>query len=277
MEKLPIALQLYSVRDDMSNNFNGTLKRVGEMGYAGVEFAGLFGRDAAETKDLLDSLGLSPVSAHVPFAEMMSDPERVFADYSALGCKYIAVPYLTGEYRPGADGFPKLIEDIRMLGGAAKKRGMQLLYHNHDFEFAKVDGKYGLDMLYDSIPSDLLQTELDTCWISVAGESPIDYIKKYSGRSPLVHLKDFVMKDRKKPSHLYNLIGIKPDESAKPEDENFGFRPVGYGVQDIPAIVSASADAGAKWLVVEQDEPGPDKTPLESAKMSVDYLKSLSL
>lgn len=277
MERLPVALQLYSVRDDMSKDFNGTLKKVKDMGYDGVEFAGLYDKNIREINKLLESLNLVPISAHVPFDEMMSDPEKVLGDYAALGCKYIAVPYITEEHRPGTEGFPKLIEDVKMLGKVAKEKGMQLLYHNHDFEFVKVDGKYGLDILYSSVSPDLLQTELDTCWVNVGGEDPAEYIRKYSGRSPLVHLKDFVMKGKKKPSHLYNLIGIKPDESDKPEDESFGFRPVGCGVQDIPAIVRASVDAGAKWLVVEQDEPGPDKTPMESAKMSIDYLKALNL
>ncbi|MEG6611278.1 sugar phosphate isomerase/epimerase [Pseudoclostridium thermosuccinogenes] len=275
MGKMSIALQLYSVRDDMAADFEGTLRKVKMMGYEGVEFAGLFNRSAADVKNLLKELDLIPVSAHVPYDEMMSDPEKVLGTYAEIGCKYVAIPYMTEEYRPGAEGFPKVVESIKMLGKIAKEKGMTLLYHNHDFEFVKVNGEYGLDVLYNSVPADLLQTEIDTCWVNVAGENPAEYVKKYAGRAPVVHLKDFVMKGKEKPAQLYELIGIKSDEKEKSDEEKFGFRPVGYGVQDIPAIIQAADEAGAKWLVVEQDNPGPGKTPMESVEMSINYLKTL--
>lgn len=271
----PVALQLYSVRDAMTADFEGTLRNVKAMGYDGVEFAGLFDRSALEIKNLLKDIGLVPISAHVPYAEMVSDPEKVLGTYAEIGCEYVAIPYLTEEHRPGAENFDMVIESVKMLGKVAKEKGMTLLYHNHDFEFVKVNGEYGLDLLYRSVSADLLQTEVDTCWVNVAGENPADYVRKYSGRAPLVHLKDFVMKGKEKPAHLYELIGIKSEDSTKSGEESFGFRPVGYGVQDMPAIIQASKDAGARWLVVEQDNPGSDKTSMESVEMSINYLKTL--
>jgi sugar phosphate isomerase/epimerase len=276
MKKMPIALQLYSVRSEMSEDFEGTLRKVREMGYDGVEFAGLFNRDITEIKSLLKELNLVPVSAHVPFVEMMSDPGKVLGIYAELGCEYVAIPYMTEEHRPGTVGFPEVIENIKMLGKAAQEKGITLLYHNHDFEFIKINGEYGLDVLYSSVSADLLQTQIDTCWVNVAGENPVEYIKKYAGRTPIVHLKDFVMKGKEKPARLYELIGIESDDYDNHAEENFGFKPLGYGVQNIPAIIQASIDAGAKWLVVEQDNPGHDKTPMESAEMSINYLKTLN-
>lgn len=275
MGKIPIALQLYSVRRDLASDFEGTLKQVKEMGYDGVEFAGLFDHSVESIKGLLGDLGLIPVSAHVPFNEMMSDPDGVLGQYAQLGCSYVAIPYMTEEHRPGAPGFSDVIESIKMLGRVATEKGMTLLYHNHDFEFVKVNGVYGLDLLYSSVPPELLQTQIDTCWVNVAGENPVEYVRKYSGRAPVVHLKDFVMKGKGKPAQMYQLIGIKSDTDAQQSDESFGFRPIGYGVQDIPAILEASKDAGAEWVVVEQDEPGAGKTAVESAKMSIDFLRSL--
>jgi sugar phosphate isomerase/epimerase len=146
---------------------------------------------------------------------------------------------------------------------------LQLLYHNHDFEFLKIDGKYALDILYDTVPADLLQTELDTCWVRVGGEDPSAYIRKYTGRAPVVHLKDYF---GEKSENMYALIGIESDEAAKPS--KFEFRPVGSGVQDFPSILAASKDAGAEWVVVEQDNPSMGLTPMESIKASIDYLKS---
>ena len=135
------------------------------------------------------------------------------------------------------------------------------------------DGAYALDRMYADIPAALLQTELDTCWVNVAGESPVAYLNKYAGRAPVVHLKDFVMPG-KKPAHMYELIGVD-DDGAPGEDEVFEFRPVGYGAQDFPAIIAAAAAAGAKWVVVEQDQPSLGKTPLECAALSIAYVNSL--
>lgn len=277
MKTLPLALQLYTVRDNMEKDFSGTLKKVREMGYDGVEFAGLFGKSGEEVGSLCKEFDLIPVSAHVPFAEMTADPEKTMETYEKIGCRYIAVPYLTEDLRPGTEGFPKFLDAVKSLGAAAKGRGMTLLYHNHDFEFVRVNGEYGLDLLYRRVPAGLLQTQLDTCWVNVAGENPVEYIKKYAGRAPVVHLKDFVMKGRKKPEHLYDLIGMAPEESGGTGEESFGFRPLGSGVQDIPAIVKAAVDAGTEWLVVEQDQPGPEKLSMESARRSIRYMKEQKL
>ena len=209
--KLPVAVQLYSVRDEMQDDFYGTIKKMKEYGYDGVEFAGLFGEEPAKIREFCNEIGIVPISAHVPYYDMLADPEKVLADYAEIGCKYVAVPYLTEECRPGTDGFTATVEGIRKIAEAAKKLGIQLLYHNHDFEFVKLDGEYALDVLYSTIPADLLQTEIDTCWVKVAGVDPSEYIMKYAGRSPVVHLKDFKMSGGKHGS-LYKLIGIETEE-----------------------------------------------------------------
>ncbi|MBR3270647.1 MAG: sugar phosphate isomerase/epimerase [Clostridia bacterium] len=270
--QFPIALQLYSVREDMAADFEGTLRQVKAMGYDGVEFAGLFGKSADEVKAMLDEIGLKAVSAHVPYDDAVDDPEAAFLPYKQIGCPFVAVPYLTEERRPGTPGWAETVEGVRKLGEGAKKLGLGLLYHNHDFEFTKVDGKYALDVLYDTVPADLLQTELDTCWVNVGGEDPAAYIEKYSGRAPVVHLKDFY-RSGAGGGKLYALIGIEDDGEA--EESTFEFRPVGYGMQDMPAILKACETAGTEWVVVEQDNPSMDKFPLECAKMSIDYLKDL--
>ena len=272
---LPIGLQLYSVRDEMEKDFKGTLRQVKAFGYDGVEFAGLFGHSAQEVKAMLNEIGLIPVSAHVPLDEMLADPQKVLGDYKEIGCPFVAVPYLPEDRRPGAERFAQTLEEIAALAKTAKELGMQMLYHNHDFEFIKIDGKYGLDLLYDTIPADLLGTEIDTCWVNVAGENPAEYVRKYSGRAPVVHLKDFVMHGKDKPAGLYELIGIAPQEKTA-DDEAFGFRPVGRGVQDFPAILKAAQEAQAQWVIVEQDRPAPGEEPLPSAKLSVEYLKSFA-
>ncbi len=268
-----IALQLYSVREDAEKDLPGTLRQVKAMGYAGVELAGLYGRTAAEMKALLDENGLALCSAHVPYAAMMAEPDGVLGAYAGIGCRYVAVPYLTEEYRLGAEKGDEAVDGMRMLGEKAAALGMTLLYHNHDFEFEKLDGAYKLDLLYKAIPPQFLQTELDTCWIKVAGEDPVAYLHKYARRAPVVHLKDYFMRgDGAKGA--YQLIGIESD-AAQPGPGNFEFRRLGAGLQDIPALLAASADAGAVWVVVEQDEPTPGASALQCARESMDYLKTL--
>ena len=212
---LPVALQLYSIRDEMAKDMREALIKVMSMGYDGVEFAGLYGHSASEIKALCAELGLNPISAHVPIDDMVKDPEGVVSTYAEIGCKYIVVPYVIEERRPGGSKFDQTIEDMKMIGEISK------------------------------------------------------YVLKYTGRAPVVHLKDFA---GSKSENMYELIGI----DKKVEHTNtFEFRPVGFGNQNIPDILAASEKAGAGWVVVEQDQPSMGKTPLECAKMSRDYLKLL--
>lgn len=272
--KLPVAVQLYSVRDEMEKDFYGTIKLMKEIGYDGIEFAGLFGEDPEKIKAFCDEIGIVPISAHVPYYDMLENPEAVLSDYAKIGCKYVAVPYLTEECRPGTDGFAATVEGIRKIAEAAKALGIQLLYHNHDFEFVKIGDDYALDVLYSSIPADLLKTEIDTCWVNVAGVSPAEYIEKYSDRAPVVHLKDF-KKSGDNLGKLYDLIGIDDEAEAEEEEDTFSFMPVGHGVQDMPEILAACENAGAQWVVVEQDSPAKDDTPVNSVTLSREYLKTL--
>ena len=272
-ETLPIGLQLYSVRDAMEKDFKGTLQQVKAMGYDGVEFAGLFNNTPEQVKAWCEEIGLNPISAHVPLADMLADVDKVIADYKAVGCKYIVVPYVTEERRPGGELFMQMVEEIRAIGEKCKAAGLVLLYHNHDFEFKKLEsGEFGLDYLYANVPADLLQTELDQCWVKYSGQDPVAYLQKYSGRSPVVHLKDF-HQEGEQEGDPYALIGL--NEGEKKENTAFEFRPLGKGVQDIPSIIAASEAAGSKWLIVEQDQPSMGKTPMECVAMSMEYLKSI--
>ena len=271
---LPVAVQVYSVRDSAEANLADTLRKIKEMGYDGVEFAGLYGYAPEYIKGLIDALELIPVSAHIPLDEMLEDPHKTFAAYQTIGVKFAAVPYVTPERRPGAEKFFETIDEIAKIGAIAKQYGITLLYHNHDFEFKKVDGEYGLDILYSKVPKDYLETELDTCWVNVGGEVPAEYIAKYSGRTPVVHLKDFYMTGNL-PKHLYQLIGINEGEVEEDTESTFEFRPVGHGMQDMPAILAAAEASGAQYVVVEQDEPSMGLSRMDSIKTSREYLKSL--
>ena len=270
MKTLPVGIQLYTVRDEMAKDLSATLAAVKNAGYDYVEPAGLFGLSGEAFKAELDKAGLVAVSAHVPLNEMLANPEEAIKTYKTLGCKYFAVPYLGGGERYGDEGFDAILEGIAKFGKLCHENGLTLLYHNHDFEFEKTaDGRYVLDYMYETISPDYLQTELDTCWVNIGGEDPASYIRKYAGRCPVVHLKDFI---GSKTENMYALIGT--DEATSEKSEAFAFRPVGQGKQNFPEILKAAVESGAEYVIVEQDDTY-DTPCLEAAKMSRDYLKTL--
>ncbi|MCI6635787.1 MAG: sugar phosphate isomerase/epimerase [Eubacteriales bacterium] len=270
---LPVGVQLYSIRDSVEADMHAALAKVKELGYDGVEFAGLYGNKPADIRAWCAELGLNPISAHVPLDDMLADTEGTLAAYKEIGVRFVVVPYVTEERRPGAAKFDETIAEIARIGKIAADMGLTLLYHNHDFEFKKVDGEYGLDILYKKVPAAYLQTELDTCWVNVGGENPADFVRKYTGRAPVVHLKDFHMSG-KLPQHLYALIGLDDDKQDN-EPSTFEFRPCGCGMQDMPAILAASVDAGAKWVIVEQDEPSMGLSRMECIAKSRENLRKL--
>lgn len=273
MEKRPVAYQIYSAREEAAKDLNAVLAALKGMGYDGVEFAGFYGLSAEAVKEMLDRNGLVAISSHVPFAQIEADMFGVIAYHQAIGCQYIAVPYLDDATRPGAPGFAHAIAVMDKFGRLVKEAGMTLLYHNHDFEFVKLSGMYGLDFLYEALPASVIKTELDICWVKYAGEDPAAYIRKYAGRCPVVHLKDFVGR-KEEGSTPYALIGL--DENEKKDTQAFEFRPVGYGCQNVEEVLKAGIESGAEWFVVEQDL-SVGRTPLEAAEMSIGTLKKLGL
>lgn len=274
--KFPVALQLYSVRRELAKDTLGTLEAVKKMGYDGVELVYPFPVPAKEYAKMLSDTGLEAVSAHVALSDMLSDTDKIIGELKEVGCRYAAVPYLTEEDRPGKPGFGSVIESVAGLVSRFAGAGITLMYHNHDFEFVRVGGKYGLDILLDSVPG--LCCELDTCWAKAAGVNPGKFLRRRRGRAPVVHLKDFVMQGHPNTSNVYKLIGIDGGGDAK-ADENgdaFAFRSVGHGCQDVEALLCAARQAKSEWIVVEQDEPTAGKTPLECAKESMEYLSTVN-
>jgi sugar phosphate isomerase/epimerase len=150
-----------------------------------------------------------------------------------------------------------------------QKAGIQLLYHNHDFEFVKLGGEYALDALYKAIPMPYLATEIDTCWVRVAGVDPAAYLRRYAGRSPVVHLKDFTSGTAAAGKPLYALIDNEGrDGTVDVVDKSaFDFRPLGMGQMDIPAVLKAAEDAGTEWVVVEQDR-STERPSLDAIRLS---------
>lgn len=245
-----IALQLYSIRERLETDLPGSLKTIQEQGYQGVELAGTYGLSAYDWKNCLSAYGLAPVSAHVALHEFQTDIRETIAYYHEIGCGYLALPWLDEATRPGGEAYSKTVELIAEIAAECKKSQMELLYHNHDFEFQKnTSGGYLLDTLYETNPA--IKAELDTCWVDASGVDPAAYLLKYKGRCPVLHLKDY----------------------QRTEENEVRFQPLGTGKMDLPAVIAAAKQAGTQWFVVEQDQHyGEDE--FEHTGISISYLKT---
>ena len=274
MKQFKVGLQLYSVRYDMDKDFEDTLRAVKEMGYDYVEFAGYYGRSAEEVKALLDDIGLICPSVHQG-PDLFLEKGQEAVDYiKTLGVKYAAIPWYGIEnYQNGR--FDETIEKFRTVGELLKKNGIQLTYHNHDFEFNYLDGEFILEKIYKALPG--IEGEVDTCWARYAGVDPAAFIEAHAGRMHTLHLKDFTCK-KLASGPVYALIDDsgKAKEPGSKEDNGFAFRPLGMGMQDFSAILAAAEKAGTEYVIVEQDE-SKDMPALQAAKISRQYLKSLGL
>lgn len=275
---MKVGLQLYSVRDKMEENMDQTLKAVKDMGYDYVEFAGYFGKSAKEVKALLDKHGLTCISVHQKHDVFLENPEESVAYLKGIGAKYCAIPWMAADKHKGAADYEQTIANIVKVANLLKDNGIQMLYHNHDFEFVKFEGKYKFDWLYESVGLGLLDPEIDTCWVKYAGEDPCTYIRKYSGHVNVLHLKDFTCK-RFAGGPAYALIDKDGKETAASnsrEDNVFAFRALGSGLQNFKEILDCAAECGTEYVIVEQDQ-WYDNDSLELAKTSREYLKSLGI
>ncbi|NBJ93614.1 sugar phosphate isomerase/epimerase family protein [Parablautia muri] len=248
---LPVAAQMYSVREEAAADFDKTMQQLADMGYDGVELAGLYGKSAKEIRSSLEKAGLQAISAHVPMVEFEQDLDKTVETYKEIGCKYVAIPYLDKERWYGGSRYQDTLDMMVRISEKCREAGMVLLYHNHNFEFEKTEqGDYQLDILYETIPADVLQTELDLCWVKVGGADPVTYLKKYKGRCPLVHVKDFIRKDGE-----VVLVAV------------------GDGEVSADAVVPAAVESGANWLVIEQDSH-TFGTPMENMEKSLKCVKT---
>jgi sugar phosphate isomerase/epimerase len=166
---LSVAVQVYSVRDFAKEDMRGTLQKIKDMGYAGVEFAGLYGLPASEVKAMCAELGLVTVSAHVPFADMRKDCDKVLNYYAEVGCRYIVVPYLSEADRPGADGWEKTIADISEIGKKAHEKGLTVsLWPGYTTDDFMLGAYLGADFMCTDIPIQLKKFHAEKApWLNV--------------------------------------------------------------------------------------------------------------
>jgi len=255
-----VDVQLYTVRDQMKADFEGTIAKVASIGYKEVEFAGYFGRTPQQVRAVLEKNGLTAPSTHVQYDELDAKFPSVIEDSKTIGLQYIICPWIPEDLRKSPDIWKKASEKFNKCGELSKKAGMQFGYHNHWFEFLPTNGKLPYDELLKLCDKDLVKMELDLCWITTAGADPLKYFNEYPGRFPLVHVKD-----------LKKLPQISTGGA-----QNFGdtvdLTEVGSGIIDWKKIFAQSDKAGIKHYIVEHDHP---KAPFESIATSYQYLSKL--
>ncbi|MFF2480815.1 sugar phosphate isomerase/epimerase family protein [Paenibacillus sp. NPDC058071] len=253
MKRLGIGLQLYTLRDVIGDDLEGTLRKVAAIGYEGVEFAGYGGIEADRMRDLLEELGLKAIGNHVSLENLETKLDEEIAYLKTIGAQYAICPWLP-EDRRSAEAWLKLFVDFEQYGKRFREAGIDFCYHNHEFEFeVEVDGKFVFDALYNRIDADFLKVEMDLGWVQYAGQDPLAYISKYANRLPLLHLKDFRKGDGT-PGKRIDTVEL------------------GRGDLDLLPLIERAGESGVEWVIVEQDVCA--NPPLESVAESMEWLKN---
>jgi sugar phosphate isomerase/epimerase len=240
-----IGLQLYTIRDAMGKDVPGSLKRVSDIGYKYVEPANysnrkFYGYEPAEFRKIVNDLGMEILSSHaqVDAKGIFPDTAKIMAeDHAKLGAKYCMHPWVVENDRTMAS-YQKMVADWNKIGMIMKDAGIQYGYHNHNFEFATVDGKVPyFDIFLKELDKELVTMEIDLFWTIKAGQNPVEIFKKYPGRFQLFHMKDMFTKQEP----FFTTNGVSD------------FAPVGAGVIDFKEILASKKIAGMKYMIVEQD------------------------
>jgi sugar phosphate isomerase/epimerase len=247
--RVPIGLQLYTVRALMERDFEGTLAQVAAIGCREVEFAGYFGRSPTQVREVLRQHGLAAPSTHIALPASDDAWARALDDAVTIGHRWVVIPWLDPAIRRTPDDWSRIAERLAALGGRARQAGLRLAYHNHDFELARgPDGRTHFERLLATTEPARVDFEMDVYWVSKAGADPLAYLRRFRGRFPLLHLKD---------------------ATAAPERR---MTDVGRGTIDFARILAAAQRDGLRHAFIEHDE-APD--PLASAQASYRYLSAL--
>ena len=244
MDTTHTALQLYTVRDETARDFVGTVRKVAALGYQGVEFAGYGSLTAQEMKALLTETGLRAVSTHVALHALEQDLAKEIAYCQDIGCSFLVLPWLAPDLRTN-ETFHQLAPRLNAFGRQCQDAGIVFAYHNHDFEFVQHNGTTLMDTLLTHTDSSLVKFELDAYWAAYAGVDPLAFLQQYTGRIPLVHLKD-----------------MTPERT---------FAEVGDGTLNLAHLIEVARASGTQEFIVENDAPALPS--LESAKRSLENIR----
>jgi sugar phosphate isomerase/epimerase len=241
-----IGIQLYTVRDLMATDTAGTLEALASIGYDEVELAGFHGHSPDDVRAMLDNTGLAAPSGHVLVESILSSSEQIIEAAQVVSLKYLVLGWLEPEERKSLDDYRRLAELCNRFGEQCRMAGIQFAYHNHEFEFERLENQRPIDLLLAETDDSLMKVELDFYWIAFAGADPFEYFVKHPGRFPLCHIKDMAA-DRKMVD-------------------------VGAGTIDFSSLLSAGKQAGLEHYFIERDD-SPD--PMATAAASYAAVRQL--
>ena len=237
-------VQLYSVRGLMQQDAPGTLAAIAAAGFEEVEFAGFYGRSASQMRALIDRNALHTPAGHVSIEDLRANLPALLSDARTMGWQWLIVPWIDQRERT-ADGYHAIARDLNRAGSIAAQSGLRVAYHAEDYDFRPLpDGVVPYDLLLRETDSALVDLELDLYWVAKGGGNALQYLARYPGRFPLLHIKDISAHGR-----MVNA---------------------GEGVIDFPAIVAAARRAGTVHFIIENDEPA---NPLADIASGLAYLK----
>jgi sugar phosphate isomerase/epimerase len=244
------AAQLYTLRNELEKDFPGTLRDLKKMGWSGVQISGLRGYTADEISDVLKETGLKTAGMHISLAEINNNLAGVLDLAKEFNTKDIIVPSLPAELKNEL-GYRLLRSNLNEIANKIKSLGYTLSYHNHAFEFeTEIEGKSSLEYLLEPTENNLLLAEIDVYWVKKGGFDPLQFIKPYANRMPIIHLKDMT------------------------NDEEKAFAEIGTGSIDFAPILTWGEQNGVEWYAVEQDVC--KRPPMDCLQTSLDNLNKLA-
>lgn len=247
--EIPIGLQLYTLREPLKQDFEGTLGKVAAIGYSQLEFAGYYDRSPAQLNELLSLHGLQAPAAHIKLAQLREDLTKSVETAQAVGHKLVICPSVDKDKRETLDQFRRHIEVINRASEAFHRAGIAFGYHNHDYEFRPIEGQLPYDLIVEQTDPALVRLELDIYWLVRAGLDPVAMIERHGKRVVALHVKDMAVASE-------------------------AFAAVGHGRIDYPPVLRAALRAGVEHYFVEQDRcEGP---ALEQVALSYEYLSGLA-
>jgi sugar phosphate isomerase/epimerase len=253
MAKIPLSLQLYTVRDQTAKDFAGTVRQIAGMGYAGVELAGYGNlKTAGEVKKAVDDAGLVVSGAHVAIDRLEKELDAVLEEQRVLGNRIVICPWLAEERRKSGEIWRANAASLERIGAGCAKAGFEFAYHHHAFEFETFDGRSAMDIVWQGTDPRHVKAEVDVYWVKYGGLEPVAFIEQLGKRVILLHFKDLAAGEERR------------------------FAEVGSGVIDFKAVVAAGRKVGVKWYAVEQDNCY-GKDPLACVKASAENLREMGL
>ncbi|SDM82244.1 Sugar phosphate isomerase/epimerase [Paenibacillus sp. yr247] len=249
-----IAAQLYTIRDFLKTpeDISISMRKIKQIGYKAIQVSGIGPIGDAELKEITEREQLTICATHVPYTDLIHKLDDVIKKHEIWDCKYVGLGAMPPEYRSSKEGYLTFAKEASEIGRKLKQAGLQFVYHNHEFEFAKFDGKMGMDILMEETDSDDFHLLMDLFWVQAGGADPIEWINKVKGRMKVVHLKDFAITSNRERR----------------------FAEIGEGNMNYSRILEACHHIDVEWAAVEQDDCyGRD--PFESLTISFNNLIKL--